>query len=194
MPIIDYWYRKYDKLLYLTSKTAKEPGWLFTASSSPNSYLPASLKTVILTGEDAYVPSKMFYGCEYIEKIELGDGIKGVGSEAFAECSSLSSVSLGGVTYIDTGAFKNSAITSIEIGSKVKNIGSYVFSGCSALRSVSLIGGSSVIPDYAFEYCTSLASIALPNSIGSIGTEAFAYCSALESIMVLPRLVSERPK
>ena len=70
--------------------------------------------------------------------ITIGSGIISVGSEAFADCTSLKS---------------------ITIPDSVTSIGSRVFSNCSGLTSLTIGAGVTSIGDRAFEDCTGLEEI-----------------------------------
>ena len=112
-------------------------------------------------------------------------GVKTIGSSAFSDCSSLTSVSIPeGVTTIDSYAFSNcSSLTSVSIPEGVTAIGSYAFSGCSSLTSVSIPEGVTTIDSYAFYYCSSLTSVNIPKGVKTIGSSAFYYCSNLKKVI-----------
>jgi len=85
--------------------------------------------------------------------------------EAFAGCTSLTSVTLGNsVSAIGSGAFSNcTSLTSIDIPNSVTSIGDYAFSDCTSLTSVTLGNSLLSIGDYAFSDCYSLISIYVPD-------------------------------
>ncbi|MBO5927558.1 MAG: leucine-rich repeat domain-containing protein, partial [Clostridia bacterium] len=109
---------------------------IFGASSysSNSSYVPSSLKTVVITGGTS------------------------IGSFAFSDCSSL---------------------TSVTIGDSVTSIGSSAFRNCTSLTSIVIPNSVTSIGSYAFSYCYSLTSIVIPDSVTSIGDYAFSYCYSL---------------
>ena len=55
-------------------------------------YVPASLKTVVLSSACVNVPAYSFYGCSGIEKVVLSEGVTKIGISAFQGCSSLASI------------------------------------------------------------------------------------------------------
>jgi hypothetical protein len=93
----------------------------------------------------------------------MGGGPFGQWVGAFAECSSL---------------------TSITIPNSVTSIGDYAFSDCTNLTSVTIPNGVTSLGTNAFFNCTGLASVTIPNSVTSIGVGAFGACTSLMAITV----------
>lgn len=92
-----------------------------------------------------------------------GDPVTGIGMHAFAEYTSLKSVSMPeSMTWIGNGAF----------------------AGCTGLESVALPAGLKSIGENGFYSCTSLTSVVIPDKVTSIGSLAFFGCLKLESITV----------
>ena len=101
--------------------------------------------------------------CNMLQKVELGRGVKSIGSYAFQYCNSLAS---------------------ITIPDSVKSIGNYAFQNCSSLASITIPDGVTSIGNNVFQYCNSLASITIPDSVTSFWNNAFQYCSSLASITI----------
>ncbi len=92
-----------------------------------------------------------------------GYPVTGIGMHAFAEYTSLKSVSMPeSMTWIGNGAF----------------------AGCTGLESVALPAGLKSIVENVFYSCTSLTSVVIPDKVTSIGSLAFFGCLKLESITV----------
>ena len=103
-----------------------------------------------------------------------------IGYEAFKSCSSLASVSIPKATSIERYAFQNcSALKSVSFP-LATSIERYVFYKCSALTSISVPKATS-IEEYAFDGCSSLTSVSFPVAT-SIGQSAFNRCSSLTSV------------
>ena len=68
----------------------------------------------------------------YIEQVIIGDSVTTIGKRAFANCSSLTSITIpNSVTDIGSHAFRGcSSLTSITIPNSVRTIGSHAFLGC----------------------------------------------------------------
>ena len=90
-----------------------------------------------------------------------GIPVKKIGSEAFRDCNSL---------------------TSITIPDSVTYIGVCAFYGCGSLTNITIPNGVTSIRFYAFYGCSSLESIAIPDSVTSIGGSAFSGCHLLQDV------------
>ena len=116
------------------------------------------------TNADMNINLPSWYGYNsYIKYVTIQDGVTSVGSLAFFNCSSL---------------------TSINIPNSVTSIGDDAFQNCSSLTSITIPNSVTSIGDYAFNSCSSLTSITIPNSVTSIGYAAFASCSRLTSVTI----------
>ena len=98
-------------------------------------------------------------------------------------------IAVGGITYtvtsIGSSAFSEcSSLTSIVIPNGVTSIGSSAFSECTSLTSVTIPESVTSIGENAFSYCSSLTSVTIPESVTSIGARAFSECTAMTSIYV----------
>lgn len=127
-------------------------------NNNNNSYVPKSLKTVIIT-DDTIIGKQAFCGCCNIEKIVISNTVKSIEELAFAKCSSL---------------------TSIVIPGSVKYLGGKAFCDSKSLESVKIENGLETIYGEAFADCTSLTSIDLPDTIVSVANNAFVRCNNLK--------------
>lgn len=103
----------------------------------------ASGDIVILSEVNGYrvwqVSANAFAFNESITSVNIGEGIRYIGSMAFFECTSLSSVEIpNSVKIIDANAFTNTLITSVVIPDSVDVVGSGAFNICKNLVSVTL--------------------------------------------------------
>ena len=111
--------------------------------------------------------------------------VSGIGSATDTDIVILSTYNNKPVTSIGRNAFALcSSLTSITIGNSVTLIGDNAFLGCSSLASVTIGNGVTLIGSYAFSRCSSLTSITIPDSVKSISDSSFYGCSSLISIAV----------
>ena len=130
------------------------PSYRYSYNSS---YIPKSLKEVIITGGNS-IGEKAFYECDSLTSIEIPNSVTSIGEQAFYRCTKL---------------------TSVTIPNSVTSIGNYAFYGCTSLTSVTIPESVTSIGALAFCNCTSLTSIEIPNSVTSIGNRAFYGCTSL---------------
>ena len=115
-----------------------------------------------------------------------GNPVTSIGGFAFRDCTSLTSITIGGsVTRMGFAAFERcTSLTSITIPDGVTSLGFYTFSGCSSLISIAIPDSVTYIGEGTFYYCASLTSITIPDNVTSIGEEAFRDCAGLTSITI----------
>ena len=135
--------------------------------------MPASLKTVVITGGTIIAP-EAFAHCENLISVTLPDSVKRIEYYAFNGCSSLTSVTFGsGVTTIAEGAFYEcNSLTILEIPDSVTSIGRDAFLGCSNLTEIVIPDSVTSIGECAFRDCIRLTSITLP-FIGNTRDQAY---------------------
>ena len=125
-----------------------------------------------------------------ITTIVIENGVTSIGDYAFAQCTSLASVTIpSSVTSIGSAFGSCSSLTSIVLPEGITSIGEYMFAECTSLASVTIPSSVTSIGESAFVSCTSLETINFPATITSIGMSAFYNCVALTSV-VLPKGVT----
>ena len=132
-----------------------------------------------------YIGNEAFAGCRGLKSVTIPDSVRGIGYSAFNGCRSLTSVTIPeGVTDIRESTFCDChSLTSITIPDSVTSIGKYAFQ-YSGLRSITIPDSVRGIGYSAFYDCTSLTGVTLGNSVTSIGGCAFSGCSKLTSITI----------
>ena len=129
-----------------------------------------------------------------VQKIEIGNGVTNIGSNAFYDCSTLASITIpNSVTSIESKAFYNCyALSPITIPNSVTSIGTYVFNNCYSLASITIPNGVTSIGTYVFNNCYGVAFYDFTDytSVPTLaGTNAFTNIAADCQIRVPASLV-----
>ena len=120
-----------------------------------------------------------------IISVTIPNSVKEIGSSAFANCYSLSSVTFSGnLKLIEYRAFSNTNLKKVTIPNSVTEIDDYAFSGCENLSSLTLSNKLDSIGRGAFESCTSLTSVTLPNSLTYLDWYPFSGCTSLKTVSI----------
>ena len=156
-----------------------------------------------------------FSNCSHLTTVILPSTCTTIDFEAFAHCTSLTSINLDHVTSIgyrafeDTrlpdallpeglvsllgGAFKDCpTLERVYLPSTLVTLEAAVFQGCTSLTEV-FFGPDFQIDSLAgnlFNGCASLAEITIPASVTALKASAFAECAALQSVHLPDGLLS----
>jgi len=122
------------------------------------------------------VPDNAFYGCIYINEINLQGSVTEIGDSAFELCVNADVLGVSMVEKIGDKAFLNSAFDG-SIFHVLSSIGDLAFA-YSEITEFYLPSSIEHIGDAAFAY-TELSEITFPASIKSIGDNAFWGCNSL---------------
>ncbi|MGN1078489.1 MAG: leucine-rich repeat protein, partial [Candidatus Gallimonas sp.] len=147
-----------------------------------------ALINVDLSKTDNTIDREAFFGCTALQEARLAN-VEYLGDYAFAECASLTIVTLPKVVEIGEGAFAKvsesgnaAAISSVVLPSTLRKIGAGAFLGCFYLTEIVLPDSLEELGSQVFALCSNLESVTLPASITEIGEESFLGCEALTSI------------
>ncbi|MBR4753369.1 MAG: leucine-rich repeat domain-containing protein [Thermoguttaceae bacterium] len=125
------------------------------------------VEPIVFVDDSSFHPVRRIKG-----SFVVPDGVETIGSYAFCNCSSL---------------------TSIVLPDSVKEIAPCAFYGCDWLEDVKVSKNVERIGARAFNFCRSLKRIDFSDGVREIGAGAFAGCSSLETFVV-PSGVKEIPK
>lgn len=103
-----------------------------------------------------------FHMATAIKSIEIKDGVKGIGANAFKLCAN---------------------VTSIKIPASVESIGAGAFTQCYFIKSIIVPDGINDIETNTFNSCVRLERIVLPLSTSFIGEGAFGNCKNLKAVL-----------
>ena len=127
-----------------------------------------------------------FYGCNALETVDFGEGLREIGGWAFQN-SGLRSISLpDSLERIGTSAFFScKSLVSADLGSGVKTLRYGVFYLCSALKEISIPDSVTDMEDgHTFYWCSSLESVTFGSGLKEIPRNCFFDCAALRSVTV----------
>ena len=163
-----------------------------------SSYIPESLKEVIITAPCEKIDSSAFYNCKGLTSITIPDSVTSIGFYAFYDCNNLKRITFGkNITFIGYQAFSGcynlnevhtpdiSSWLKIEFDYKTSNPLYYaeaLYIDGKLMKDIIIPEGVTTINDYAFYYCTSLESISFPTSLTSIGYNAFEECTKINKV------------
>ena len=124
-------------------------------------------------------------------KVVISDNVTSIGVQAFADCKSLFSVTMGkNVEVIDKSAFEGcSALVRLNLNNKLVSIGETAFRSCSSLYEAELPNSIMTLDSGAFMWCPELTKINIPDSVLTIGARCFEGDKGIEE-MVIPEDVA----
>lgn len=133
-----------------------------------------------------------WYGNESIQKVVIQNGVTSIGSNAFLDCTNLTSVTISNsVTKFGELAFYNTPwLKSKQQENPLVIINHVLVDGQTCEGDVTIPSTVTSLGDGAFVLCEGLTSITIPNSVTSISYDAFASCKTLKSVTI-PNSVTE---
>ena len=153
--------------------------------SYSDSYVPESLREITITKSE-YIPDYAFQNCVNVEKINLGNKVKNIGTGAFFGCESLASFTVSNsITELGEDVFRYcTGLKKVTIGSGLTTLRDSLFEGCTSLSKVTIGKNVRSIGKYVFMGCESLKSVTIPNSVTAIDPDAFSGCTALSEVVI----------
>ena len=131
--------------------------------------------------------SSWFLGCSALKELLIPASVVSIASNSFKNNTSIERIRFeeGSVlSAIGSSAFNNcSSLSSIIIPPTVNTIGEYAFMGCSSLRGIIIPEGLLLLSYGIFMNCSEIKSITIPGLISSISDNAFCGCSNLTSVV-----------
>ncbi len=167
-----------------------------------------NLASVTMADSVTAIGESAFRGCTVLTEVDFSANLNAVEGHAFRDCPTLTAADLGNVVTLGSNVFANcAALASVSLGEKltsiggqcflncttlteallpdtVTEIGTDVFNGCAALTTAKLSDALTDLPAYTFNECVSLTTVKMPPYLTTIGERAFYYCQSLESLQL----------
>ena len=143
-----------------------------------------------ISEDDPTTTKQWFIGDDTITEVVIPEGVKTIGSYAFANLTALTKVVLPStLERIDFGAFIGcSSLMQVEGIENVKFINQGAFEGC-ALKDKIDLKSAVAIADRAFAGNTGLYEVVLGEGVQSVGAYAFAGDTALRQITIKAEMI-----
>lgn len=134
------------------------------------------------------INSNAFYECTRLTTINNWNSIYSILPYAFSNCNSMSTISLPNtLSNIDEGAFykcESMSIANTQFPRTIRNIGKFAFYGTKCDKIDLTNVQIKKINDSVFANCTSLTEVTISNNITEIGIGAFYNCQKLSSVKI----------
>lgn len=139
------------------------------------------------------IAGNAFAGYDFIQTLTMPDTVDEIGTRAFQDCVSLTSVRLSNnLTRVGEFAFQGTAIENIDLPDSLRVIDTSAFYGMEYLHKIIIPSSVESIGDYAFAQCEWLEIICIPTSVSHIGVRAFACDPICEGTVYYGGNSSER--
>jgi len=132
-----------------------------------------------------------FYGCTNLTSVSLADSVQVVGDMAFASCTGLRQITMGGVERLERRCFYNChALSNVILPQSLRYLGDEVFFSCKSLGGITIPSGVEYMGSGLFSYCDGLAAVFVEAPLQELPTWSFYGCDALTQLH-LPSTVTE---
>lgn len=130
---------------------------------------------------DNKVPNKYY---NYVEEVELNDGIEKIGQLAFGRMASLKRVKLpASVVIIDSAAFTSCRLEELMLPETLQTIGSYCFES-NQLESLMIPSNVATIASCAFQANRKLKNVYFKGTPTTVASNVFSTSCPIENIYV----------
>lgn len=129
-----------------------------------------------LTTADDELSEKLFFGCKYLKKLSLPEGIKVWGKGALGLCPQLTEVQ---ITPAEDATFviEDNVVWNTEKTEIIAVLPA-------ASGEMDIAKGTTALQDYAFAGCARVSKVVVPSSVTTIGRGAFQSSTGLQEIRI----------
>ena len=168
-------------------------GTLGTSQTKPSGYEYSAMTEAIIGDCVTQIGDNAFANLSSLTTVSLPSGITNLGASAFLNCVSLENLDVSNCrfSYIYGQTFKNCAsLKSITLPSTVTRFYYDPFMGCSSLSSITLSDRLTDMSYNTFKGCSSLLSVTVPSGVTQLGSSTFEGCTSLSSVTLPDRLTT----
>lgn len=168
-----------------TDKVKSIPNDIFGNDYYSN--IDINLKTLTIGKNVSYISSGVFNNCDNLIEVRFNAIDCNTYESMFEGCNSLDVVNIGdGVKVIPPYFLQNVwSIDKVVIPETVTSIGRYAFAECGGIDEFNLPSSLASIGDNAFYGCNWLYEITIPETVTSIGDYAFSSCNYLNDVVFI---------
>ena len=130
------------------------------------------------------IASNAFWDCSGLTSVKIPNSLVSIGTNAFYNCTGLEKIVIPESVTEISGAFSMcSSLKSVTLPKNITSLGNGTFSGCKGLTSIEIPKSVTTIGDGTFASC-GFTSFDIPETITTIGPSAFSYCPELKSVNI----------
>lgn len=150
-------------------------------------YPPAMAKGVIEIAEGVKtIGLNAFFDCREVTKVVLPSTIKKIGDGAFSGCDSLTEINLPmGLEKISSTAFNNCRnLKEVVFPETVKNIGFQAYKSCNSIKEIKIPKTVERVEGWAFAFCRNLKTVEIESEKTAIEVKAFTSCQEIKNLIM----------
>ena len=154
---------------------------------APCAFKGSNIRTVTIGDDVAEIEWDAFQGCEMLESVRMGKGMKRV-KNAFECCPNFNKVDFPSLECLLGMQFNYSSASGMSVSDKVRDntnplyYARHLYIGGKEVHHLVIPEGTKKIGDFSFINCESLVSVIVPEGVTDLGMQVFAGCTNLESI------------
>jgi hypothetical protein len=164
----------------------------FGKRGSPVKFKGSSLRYIEIPSDVKVIDESAFRECEWLEEVELHDGLEQKQKDAFLSCTSLKGIrvprtvkAIAKAAVIGAQAFRN--CTQLECVQLVKgpdHVQNGAFDCSNSPKRIKILSTVKMIEERAFSGCTQLRTVTLCEGLEHLGRMAFEGCKSLQRIFI----------